>query len=82
MDLMDKMDLQNMNANINQNNNNVNQNNNNTNKNENKADSFDLDFDDDFKSGTKDVNPYELGNENKKEEGNSAQKNNEDDFNF
>ena len=86
MDLMNNMDLKNMANNNDKNmnkNQNLNLNNNNTNqKTENKNDSFDLDFDDDFKGGAKDVNPYDLGNENKKDEGNSAQKNDDDDFNF
>ena len=40
------------------------------------------DFDDDFKNEPKEgINPYDLGNDNKKQEGDSAQKNNfEDDF--
>ena len=79
MDLMNKMDLQN----IGNNNTNSNPNQNNLNKqNENKLDDFDLDFNEDFKNGPKDINPYELGNDNKKEEGNSAQKNDIDDFSF
>ena len=78
MDLMNKMDLNNMG-----NNNNTNSNQNNLNKqNENKLDDFDLDFNEDFKNGPKEINPYDLGNDNKKEEGNSAQKNDVDDFSF
>ena len=77
MDLMNKMDLQNMG------NNNTNSNQNNLNKqNENKLDDFDLGFNEDFKNGPKEINPYDLGNDNKKEEGNSAQKNDVDDFSF
>ena len=75
---MNKMDLNNMG-----NNNNTNSNQNNLNKqNENKLDDFDLDFNEDFKNGPKEINPYDLGNDNKKEEGNSAQKNDVDDFSF
>ena len=83
MDLMNKMDLQN--AMGNNNNNNMNQNNFNSNKqNENRINTdFDLDFDNDLKNVPKEgVNPYDLGNENKKEGDDSAQKNFDDDFNF
>ena len=81
MDLMDKMDLQNA-ISDNNNNNNMNQNLNSNKVNDNKLNTdFDLDFDD-FKNMPKDVNPYDVGNEDKKEGGDSAQKNFDDDFNF
>ena len=72
MDLMNKMDLQNA---INNDNNNFNRNDSNK-QNEKLNTDFDLDFDDDFKNENKEVN------ENKKEGGDSAQKNYDDDFNF
>ena len=84
MDLMNKMDFQNSMSNNNDNIN-MNQNNQNPNKNnENRLNSdFDLDFDDDLKNEQKEgFNHYDLGNENKKEGGDSAKKNFDDDFNF